>query len=114
MNSCAANECTSTPSLRKSNIASVRCKLFLRGRECGTEPPLYATANRPHRFRNFLLAPSDRFKSFQAHSRLVGYCVVLVAGSSVRTLKTPFATSFRRAVARDDSQSDGRRRREKK
>src|SRR3984893_15177938 len=47
-------------------------------------PPLYATANRPHRFKNFLVAPSDRFKSFQAQSRLVGYCVVLVAGSSVR------------------------------
>jgi hypothetical protein len=42
----------------------------------------------------FLVAPSDRFKSFQAQSRLVGYCVVLVAGSSVRTLKTPFAASF--------------------
>jgi acyl-CoA synthetase (AMP-forming)/AMP-acid ligase II len=55
--------------LAAAKIASVRCKLFLRGRECGTEPPLYATANRPHRFRNFLVAPSDRFKSFQAHSR---------------------------------------------
>jgi hypothetical protein len=42
----------------------------------------------------FLVAPSDRFKSFPAHSRLVGYCVVLVAGSSVRTLKTPFAALF--------------------
>jgi hypothetical protein len=64
VNSCAANECTSNPSLGKSKIASVRCKLFLRGRGCRTEPPLYATANRPHRFRNFLVAPSDRFKSF--------------------------------------------------
>jgi hypothetical protein len=80
------------PSKEQYRIRQVQT--FSPGRECGTEPPLYATANRPHRFRNFLVAPSDRFKSFQAQSRLVGYCVVLVAGSSVRTLKTPFAASF--------------------
>jgi hypothetical protein len=45
------------------------------------------------RFRNFLVAPSDRFKSFSP-SRVWWGIAVLVAGSSVRTLKTPFAASF--------------------
>src|ERR1700752_1127643 len=40
--------------LRKSNIGIRQVQLFLRGRargrECGTEPTLYATANRPHRW----------------------------------------------------------------